>query len=255
MSGDDKLLKRISGTAHAKLSNLNPREKNMMRFPRTGSWYRFTAADWQFVMESLHLSERSRDGLALLGDDPSVVRSVVDHPDLFDSVVMQPSRPAQLSLEFFFFITVRHTLKRIGVEDLEVADYMAVVCADFATEYTPAGGNKTPRGLYNVDYMEALDRAGSRERFFIHVECANRFLVLTCLYPSFLHHRAERNGAPDVNYYEKVVVTHLEAASKHPLAGEYDLNEVLMRLSTAFPPVRRAMNYTLREFLHLGQAA
>jgi hypothetical protein len=242
--------KNTSGTPDATFAKLNLITL-MLRFPRAGSWYRFTAADWQFIMESLHLSERSRDCLATLGDDQDAVRSVVDHPKLFESVVMQ-RQPAQISLEFFFFITVRHTLKRIGVEALEVADYMAVVCADFGLQKT-APQNKTPQiGLYSVDYLEALDRAGSRERFFIHVECANQFLVLTCLYPDFLHHRAERKGAPDVGYYEQVVVSHLQAASRHPLAGEYDLNDVLMRLSDAFPPVRRAMNHTLREFLHIG---
>jgi len=179
------------------------------------------------------------------------MRAVVDHPRLFESVVMG-RRPAQISMEFFFFITVRHTLKRIGVDELEVADYIAVVCAEFASQRTAAQGNAATPGLYSLDYMEALDRAGSRERFFIHVECANQFMVLTCLYPSFLHHRAERKGAPDVKYYEQVVVTHLQAASQHPLAGEYDINDVLTRLSQAFPPVRRAMNHTLHEFLHLG---
>jgi hypothetical protein len=76
--------------------------------------------------------------------------------------------------------------------------------------------------------------------------------VLTCLYPSFLNHRAERRGAPDVGYYEGVVVSHLKAAGNHALANEFDLHDVLLRLSEAFPPVRRAMNYTLREYLNLG---
>jgi hypothetical protein len=36
------------------------------------------------------------------------------------------------------------------------------------------------------------------------------------------------------------------------LAEEFALREVLTRLASGFPSVRRAMNYTLREYLNLG---
>ncbi|WP_075090622.1 hypothetical protein [Verrucomicrobium spinosum] len=106
--------------------------------------------------------------------------------------------------------------------------------------------------LYSIDYVQALENARSREKFFIHIQCANQFLVLTCLFPSFLHRRAERRGAPDVNYYEQVVVSHLDAAGRHVLSQEFALHDVLLRLAGNFPPVRRAMNYTLSEYLNLG---
>jgi len=106
--------------------------------------------------------------------------------------------------------------------------------------------------LYSVDYVSALENAMSHEKFFIHVQCANQFLVLTCLYPDFLHRRAERRGAPDVGFYEQVVMSHLQCAGKHALAEEFALDEVLMHLAESFPPVRRAMNHTVREYLSLG---
>jgi hypothetical protein len=224
----------------------------MMRVPQPGCWYRFTPADWQFIGDILALSERNRESLAKLGDDPDAVRSIADEPRLFEALLMS-QRAALVSPELFFFVVVRQTLKRIGVQDLEVADYMAVVCADFGVPTNPGADREQEKAsLYSVDYLQALESAGSHERFFIHVQCANQFLVLTCLYPDFLHHRAERRGAPDVNYYEQVVSTHLDAAGRHVLAEEFALREVLTRLADSFPPVRRAMNHTLREFLSLG---
>lgn len=224
----------------------------MMRVPQPGCWYRFTPADWQFIGDILALSERNRTSLAKLGDDPDAVRSIADEPRLFEALLMN-QRAALVSPELFFFVVVRQTLTRIGVKDLEVADYMAVVCADFGVPTNPAADREQEKAsLYSVDYLQALENAGSHERFFIHVQCANQFLVLTCLYPSFLHHRAERKGAPDVKFYDGVVMNHLSAAAKHILASEFALHEVLLKLSEAFPPVRRAMNYTLREYLHLG---
>lgn len=223
-----------------------------MRVPQPGCWYRFTPADWQFIGDILALSERNRASLAKLGDDPDAVRSIADEPRLFEALLMN-QRAALVSPELFFFVVVRQTLTRIGVQDLEVADYMAVVCADFGVPTNPSADREQEKAsLYSVDYLQALESAGSHERFFIHVQCANQFLVLTCLYPSFLHHRAERKGAPDVKFYDGVVMNHLSAAGRHILASEFALHDVLMKLSEAFPPVRRAMNYTLREYLHLG---
>lgn len=224
----------------------------MMRFPRTGCWYRFTPADWEFIGRCLALTEGSRNSLASLADDPDAVRFVVDQPRLFEALLMG-RQAAMVSPELFFLVTVRHTLKRIGVDDIEVADYMAVVCSDFGLSGSRGCAEKAEaEGLYSVDYVQALESARSREKFFIHIQCANQFLVLTCLFPSFLHRRAERRGAPDVNYYEQVVVSHLDAAGRHVLSQEFALHDVLLRLAGNFPPVRRAMNYTLSEYLNLG---
>lgn len=225
-----------------------------MRFPQTGCWHRFTTADWQFILESLSLDGRSREGLASLCDDPDEAGKILDHPKLFDSlVVSRKTQTAFLSPELFFFVVIRTTLKRIGLADIEVADYMAVVCSDFGMPVKKElQASREDQPLYHLDYQQALESAPRSEKFFIHVECANQFLVLTCLYPSYLHRRAERRGAPDLEYYERVVMSHLDAAGHHALAGEFDLDDVLMKLAGAFPPVRRAMNHTMREYLSLG---
>lgn len=225
----------------------------MMRFPRPGCWYRFTAADWQFIRDALALSQRERDSLATLLDDPETVRMVLDHPKLFEALLVSRNA-ALLSPELFFYVTVRHTLKRVGLDDLGVADYIAVVCADFGLPAT-AEQNLPERkleSLYSVDYIAALESAASHEKFFIHVQCANQFLVLTSLYPDFLRHRAKRRGAPDLEFYEQVVVSHLEAAGRHALAGEFALDDTLAHVAQAYPPARRAMNHTVREYLSLG---
>jgi hypothetical protein len=225
----------------------------MMKLPRPGCWYRFTPEDWQFIGECLGLNQSNKNSLAAMCDDPDVVRFVADHPKLFQTLLVGRGT-TMLSPELFFFVVVRHTLKEIGVEDMAVADYIAVVCADhgMSARNSAPQPKAAPARLYSIDYLQALETAGSHEKFFIHVQCANQFMVLTCLFPSFLHHRAERRGAPDVEFYEGMVVTHLEAAGRHALAEEFALDEVLMRLSGAFPPVRRAMNHTLREYLYLG---
>jgi len=226
----------------------------MTRFPRPGCWFRFTPTDWNFIRDTLTLDERGREGFDAMMDDPEAVPIILDNDKLFEAALIS-RKAALLSPELFFFIVVRHSLKEFGIQEVAVADYMAVVCADFGCAPTkgPEQINRNVDSLYSVDYLEAIENASRHHQFFLHVQCANQFLVLTCLYPDFLHRRAERRGAPDVDYYERVVVSHLDAARKHVLAEEFDLQDTFEKVAQSFPPARRAMNHTVREYLSLGQ--
>ena len=226
----------------------------MTNFPRPGCWFRFTQTDWNFIFQTLALTDRGKQSLSDLCQDPETVALILDHPKLFENLVIR-NGSALLSAELFFFIVVRHTLKRVGVTEVSVADYIAVVCADYGCR--PSGGRQEAErqveSFYSHDYLNSIDRASRHERFFLHVQCANQFLVLTSLYPDFLKRRAERRGAPGLDFYEGMVISHLHAASRHVLAEEFAMVSVLSHLADAFPPVRRAMNHTVREYLHLGQ--
>jgi hypothetical protein len=226
----------------------------MTRFPRPGCWFRFTPTDWNFIRDTLALTERGKEGFKAMMDDPDAVPIILDNDKLFDAVVVS-RRATLLSPELFFFIVVRHSLKEFGIKEMAVADYMAVVCADFGCTPTkgPQDINHSIDSMYSVDYLEAIESASRHHKFFLHVQCANQFLVLTCLYPDFLHRRAERRGAPDVDYYEQVVVSQLDSARKHVLAEEFALQETFEKVAECFPPARRAMNHTVREYLSLGQ--
>lgn len=221
--------------------------------PRPGCWHRFTDADWAFIGDSLADTEPGREALAKLFKDPDALEMILASPRLFDAL-MNKRCGTFLSPELFFFIMVRQALARVAVVEFQVADYIAVVCADFGcrAERGPKVGDKQISNLYSVDYLEALQNASRHERFFLHVQCANQFLVLTSLYPDFLHARAMRRGAPDVDYYEDVVVSHLTAARQHILADEFALVEIFDKLTDSYPKVRRALNHTAREFLSLG---
>jgi hypothetical protein len=226
----------------------------MTRFPRPGCWFRFTPEDWYFIRDVLAPSENEQRGFNAILDDPAAIPLILDNEHLFDAVV-RSRRALTLSPELYFFLVIRHSLKERGITSLAVADYITVVCADFGCKATASSQqvNRSVDSLYSIDYLEAIQSATRHHQFFLHVQCANQFLVLTCLYPDFLHRRAERRGAPDVNYYEEVVVSHLEAAQKHVLADEFELEDTLGEVAEVFPAARRALNHTVREYLCLGQ--
>lgn len=243
-----------AGTSDALEAIEHQSNLTMMRFPRPGCWFRFTDVDWKFIFETLALTDRGRDGLASLCEDPETISLILDHPKLLDSLLQRQSL-AMLSPELFFFLIVRHTLKRVGITEVALADYIAVVCADFGCRPSLERheAERQVESFYSIDYVKSIDQASRHERFFLHVQCANQFLILTSLYPDYLKRRTERRGAPGLDYYESIVVSHFHAAGRHVLAEEFAMNEVLTHLADAFPPVRRAMNHTVREYLHLGQ--
>jgi len=146
----------------------------MTRFPRPGCWFRFTPADWNFIRDTLAHDERGKEGFNAMIDDPDAVPIILDNDRLFDAVMVS-RKAAMLSPELFFFIVVRHSLKEFGIKELAVADYMAVVCADFGC--TPTKGpeeiNHSIDSLYSVDYLEAIENASRHHKFFLHVQCAN----------------------------------------------------------------------------------
>ena len=163
--------------------------------------------------------------------------------------------PLSISPEFYFFVLVRHSLQNAGIEDIEIADYVAATLSEHARG-KPLGirSAKRPEAdfTYHIDFIEELDGLSPTDRFFLHVQCGNHFLVLTGLFPGMLRHRAKRRGAPGVRYYEGVARSAFLAAGDNPVAEEYAVAEVYERLAGQFGKTRRALNRMAEEFLFLG---
>ena len=76
--------------------------------------------------------------------------------------------------------------------------------------------------------------------------------MLTGLFPKFLEHRAERRGAPGVNYYEGVARSAFLAAGDHPLADEFAVRTIYPRLAECLSETRLALNRMAEDYLFLG---
>lgn len=225
------------------------------RFPRPGCWSRFTPQDWYFVRDTLARDEKARAGFNAILDDTTAIPLILDNDLLFQTIVQNRQAARALSPELYFYLIIRHSLHERGIDDAIVADYMAGVCADHGCgpEKGPEEINRSVDRMYSVDYLEALNEADGYEHFFLHVQCAGQYLVLASFYPDYIERRSRRRGAPDVGYYEEVVISHLHAARAHVLADEFELEDTLRRVAAAFPIARRALNHTTREFLSLGR--
>jgi hypothetical protein len=177
---------------------------------------RFTAADFDFVVQTLAASERDSVNLVDLLTDADTRDSILDHPRLFETI-LEHGAPLTISPQLYFYILIRHVLKETGLNDRCMSDYVASLLETFsqtARMKSPADGRATPI-QYVSDMLVALRSASPVQTFLIRAHVGNYALFIAGMFPGTVQFRAER-GAPDVGFYEDVGSTnykmvHLEA--------------------------------------------
>jgi hypothetical protein len=192
------------------------------------------AAFRQFVSE--------RETLHAILDDPRVLRSLLESPTLLN-----------VSPWCYFYVLTRHSLLRSGLDDITLAEYLGSVLA----ERVPLGAGDTlggiPAGLASsVDFLAVIEQTTGRVRFEALVAGGNQFLILTGIFPEFIQRRAERHGAPGLQYYENVARASFCEAQEDPRAVRHGLKGVLGTLSEVLPEARRSLNRMADSLLFLA---
>jgi len=215
---------------------------------------RLQPRDFEFIATTLGGDRHTRLFLTELFEKPDSLAAILESDLLFRAVI-ELTAPLAISPDLYFYVIVRRSLKDAGIDDLEIADYVAATLSDQAGGAVSRGNpNRAPEAdfTYHVDIIEKMTDASPCEKFFLEVQCGNRFLVLTGLFPRFLERRCERRGAPGLDYYEGVARHSFRSAGRHPLATEYAVREVYGRLVECFSETRRALNRMAENLLFLG---
>jgi len=211
----------------------------------------FTAEDVEFVLGVLGPKAGSAETLVqLLGDeetrdlildDESLLRAVLEHRNCL-----------RISTHFYFYILVRHAFRRSGLQERPLADYVASVLAEFSQfERTRCVVKGQPID-YFFEMLAALQTADDTTSFYIRAHIGNQSLFLSGVFPDRIRFRAERKGAPGLNYYEGLGKSNFRAASDHRLARKYDLDGIFNTLSERFQETRLALNDLRERLVSLG---
>jgi hypothetical protein len=215
---------------------------------------RFTAEDFDFVIETLAKSERESISLVKLLTDNETRDVVLDHPRLFQTL-LEGGAPLSISPQLYFYILTRHVLKETGLEDRALTDYVASVLerfSDRARMRSPANGVNGPI-QYVSDMLVALRQASPTQTFLIRAHIGNYSLFISGIFHESVESRAQR-GAPDLSFYEDMGRASYRAAAGHHVARTADLSEVLENLADAFRQVRSALNHLSDALLHLDSS-
>jgi hypothetical protein len=213
----------------------------------------FTANDVDFILAVLGKKRGAAESLVLLLADPET-RDLILDDDLLFRALLEQGGCLRISPHLYFYVLVRHVLRRSGLDDRRVADYVAELLTEFSREerarcVTPDG---TGRLDYFFDMLAALEKADDHTTFLIRAHIGNHSLFLSGVFPEHILHRAGRRGAPGLRYYQDLGRANYRAASDHRLATRYDLASVFDTLAEHFEPARRALNDLSERVFSIG---
>ena len=217
-----------------------------MKLLRPNCRDQFTSEDLAFITEALG-SETDRDVLFDLLTDPEMRDMILDQDKLRDVILANP-KFLHITPHLYFYVLVRQTLRRAGIDDRQLTDYVAEVLTDFSN----AEGRRrslpdnVKDSSYLFEMMAALQEADDQTAFQIRAHIGNRSLFMTGIFAENLKERTRRRGAPDISYYEHMGAANFRAASHHRLADEFEVSEVFEKLGDRFHETRIALN-DLRE--------
>ncbi len=215
---------------------------------------RFTAADFEFVVQTLSRTERDSVNLIELLTDHEARDAILDDPRLFHSI-LQGDAPLSISPQLYFYILTRHVLKETGMNDRSLSDYVASLLERFSHTTrmrSPADGRETPI-QYLSDMLVALRNASPQQNFLIRAHIGNYALFITGIFHETVQSRSQR-GAPDLSYYEDVGRASYRVLAQHQYARSWDLTGVYGSLAESFRDVRLALNRLSDSLLHLDDS-
>lgn len=176
--------------------------------------------------------------LAVEGPD-----ALLDAPELLERLlavrtILVPSEA------LFFYVLVRHTLARAGIDDRDVADYLAALLLEFGRKDRAwrVDWEDDERHRYLVDILADLEASEGDRRFKAMVHLGNYALWLAGLFPDYIAARHLRKGGPDVTYYDALGRRGYALASDHELADRYGLDGILRAAAERYPTLRSALN-------------
>jgi hypothetical protein len=213
----------------------------------------FTAEDIDFIVEALRPKVDTADCLVKLLADEETRDQILDDETLFRAV-LEHRGCLKVSTHFYFYILVRQVLRKSGIQERAVADYVAEVLAEFSRsermQCIPTGQGGPLN--YFFEMLAALQSADDTTGFYIRTHIGNQSLFMSGIFPERIRHRAERKGFPDLRYYEEIGRANYRVARDHRLARKYDLDGIFDTLSERFHETRRALNDLGDRLISLG---
>ena len=211
---------------------------------------RLRAADVELVVlllsrGSAHRRAAVERQLAAEGPD-----ALLEKPELLERLLAVRTMLVP-SEALFFYVVLRHALRRSGVDDRDLADYLGSLMLEFGRRDRAwrVDWNDDARHAYLVDILADLDATSGERRFRVMAHLGNYALWLAGLFPDYIAARQLRSGGPDVTYYDALGSRGFGMASDHELADRYGLEEVFRSAAERFSDIRAALNGVSERYL------
>jgi hypothetical protein len=206
---------------------------------------RLRAVDLRLVVLALARGDAARrarcerllleEGPDRLLDDPALLAALLAVRSL-----VQPSPP------LFAYVAVRHTLLVGGVDDRNLADYLAALLLEFGSHDRHSRIRETDDASYRYLVDIVADMAepgeGGERGFLLQMHLGNYALWLAGFFPDYIAARRNRAGGPDLPYYDEMGRHGYDLASRHRLAEHFGVAAIFRAAADRFPTLRVAFN-------------
>jgi hypothetical protein len=211
---------------------------------------RFTGEDFSFIVRTLAKHPGQKVSLVQLLTDLETRDEILDHEALISAVLEKPGH-LTISPQFYFYILARLVLKRSGINDRTLADYVAALLEKFSQVRQLSSPVTDVEAHYISDLLLALRKASPYQTFLIQAHVGNYALFISGIFYENIASRSQR-GAPDCSFYEDMGRSSFRAAATHDVARRYGMSGVFKNLASQFHECRIALNRLADELVDLG---
>ena len=211
---------------------------------------RFTGEDFKFVVRTLSSRPGQEVSLVQLLTDLDTRDEVLDDETLIQAVLENPGN-LSISPQFYFYLLARLALKRSGLNDRTLADYLAALLEKFSRTHQLTSPVSNIETHYISDLLLALKKASPYETFLIRAHVGNYALFISGIFHENISSRSQR-GAPDCSYYEDMGRSSFHAVAAHNVARRYEMSGLFANLADHFHECRLALVRLADELLDLG---
>lgn len=220
---------------------------------------RFTAEDFQFVVDTLARDEGAGVCLNDLLIDSQTRDTVLDHERVYSAMVDQCGC-LKVSPALYFYVLTRRALCSASMNERELADYIAVVLETFADQPRLAKSLRQEglplqvvRGFpYVSDILEAMKDASPHQAYVLRTHLGNYSLFFSGLFSERIQAQRDRRGAPDIDFYEKMGRMNYHLAANDREARAAKLAHILEFLASRFHEIRLVLNQLAETVFHLS---
>ena len=218
---------------------------------------RLADRDLQFIIENFPQPGRSYEEIAeLIHRLPTALESVLDSESLFNQIQDESQLILEISPFLFFSVLLRRSLtdQRI-LGDRRVINYIANLLSIFVetNRLYRIYRHDEQTHHYLTDMIIEAGNADSRRQFLIYSHIGNYSLYVTGIFPQSIEYRRRYKNRPvSTQFYIDFGREYYERASVHKMTRQYELDEVLFRLSIMFDVYREALNHLARKYLVLS---
>jgi hypothetical protein len=158
--------------------------------------------------------------------------------------MLRNPRAAHASIRLFAYVMIRHALRREGVSDRGLADYVTAIVVQFGYRdraHRIAEGDDEVYGAL-VALAEDLNDPDARRSFLVRTHLGNYALWLSGIFPDYIEQRRWRRGGPDLEYYEEMGRRGFQLAADHRIAEQHGLAALYATAAQRFGLLRLALN-------------